>query len=556
MKILGIWDGHDASAALLTEEGLLAAVAEERLTRRKMQRGFPFQAVAALLDGAGLAAGDIDQVAVAGRYGRAPVRLLQLAYARAAAASGPMSPAARLYRHYENGIAILPGVRVAERAASLSLVRRCLRKCGFPAGADAFLVPHHAAHAAAAASMCSEDGLVVTMDGYGDGLWATATAWRDGRPELLDRRPYLGSVAVTYGSVCQFLGYAEGEEGKVTALAAAGNPGPLADWFLARVNGRHAGGGPLSPLDCRHLARFSPEDVAAAVQALVERVALDYVERHLGGAPGPCLSVAGGLFANVTLNRALVDRFPERTVTVYPAMGDAGLSVGAALHLQQALGARPAAFPGPYLGLRPRFRDSGHIDGVRTIRTNVPERECARILADGGTVALVSGREEFGPRALGNRSLLFPARSRELADRVQQMLRRDPVMPFAPVCRAKHVEALFEPPYPAPERADKGLALMTFAVRARPGVADRFPAAVHVDGTARVQAVTGGTHRSLYRILAEYEKRTGEEMLINTSFNLHGEPIVHDAEDAVRTFLDSGVDALLLGKVLFVRDTR
>jgi len=518
-----------------------------------MQRGFPTASIAAVLDLAGLAPGDVDCVAVAGRYGRGPLRLLDRRYAQSRPGPGPNEWPQRAYRHYENLVGFLPGARQLEARIGLKALRAKLRNAGIDRAVPVRLIPHHAAHAACAATLFEDDALIVTMDGYGDGTWATVYRKSGSALTLLHRCTYVGSIAVTYGSVCQLLGFGEGDEGKLTALAASGNPEELAPFFerkLGAPGGIRISGGPLSPRQARYLLAHPREHVAAAMQQAAEHYVVQFIRPFVRDSCTTRIGLAGGLFANVSINARIVGAFPEHSVRVFPAMGDQGLSVGAAV-LQQGGDSGNNGLPvfsGPFLGMDVDLPDleSSTFADLDISRTSLPAKECALALAEDRTAALVSGREEFGPRALGNRSLLFPATSRELAERVQAMLRRSPVMPFAPACRDDSVDDLFLPPYPAADDDDRGLGLMTFAVKATREVQNRFPAAVHLDGTSRVQVVTRLANPMFYRVLLEYEQASGNPLLMNTSFNLHGQPIVHGADDALATFAETGVDLMLL----------
>jgi carbamoyltransferase len=575
-RVLGIWDGHNASACLVEAGRIVAAVAEERLSRVKMQPGFPARAIESVLKLAGTSPDDVGTVALAARYGRLPLRAANSFYARGARAGGPLDWPQRLYRHYENLMALAPGLRAVEAAASSAIIRGRLATRGFRRDVEIRSVLHHKAHAAAAASMFHGESVIVTMDGYGDGTWATVQRARRASPRMnpLVCSLYFGSPAVTYGSACQLLGYKEGEEGKVTALAAGGDPAALSPFFAGKLGdpGRlgMGTGGPLSRREVAHVSAHRPEDVAAGLQAALE----EYVARFLAwagltgeamaGGPGAArpranapagIGLAGGLFANVAINRCVFEQVRPVPVRVFPAMGDEGLSVGAALSAA-AGGAAAEGFPGPFLGEGIDDAEARSALSRAGLEFSEPADAAAAVaaeLATGRCVAIVAGREEFGPRALGHRSLLFPADSIARADLVQGRLGRDRVMPFAPVCRCERVKEAFHPPFPDPARFDRGLGLMTFCVPARSWVLRKFPAAVHRDGTCRVQAATREGTPLLYRILTEYERRTGRELLINTSFNRHGEPIVHGPEDAVSTFLHSGIEAMLLGRYLVRR---
>ncbi len=566
MKVLGVWDGHTASACLVADGELVAAVSEERLSRKKMQRGFPALSIAAVLQVAGLQPEQVDAVALGGQFGRYPMRALDARFSRRPPGQGPMELPARLYRHYENVLAHVPIVRSVEAAAGQSHVRRRLSALGFPNKIPITSVAHHRAHAAAAATMFPGDASVITMDGYGDGLWAATWRKEGGALSRCAAHAYLQSPAVTYGSVCQLLGFKEGEEGKVTALAARGNPHLLSDFFRRRFANSFAamgrplpGAGPLSNREAARLSKHAPEDVAAGVQAALEEAVVDYVRGKAHRLESHAIGLAGGLFANVAVNRRLVEGLPDQCFRVFPAMGDEGLSVGAAVAVAaNATGLFPL-FKSPFLGVP--VDDTHVLQLARTHRFKVtqpsaPEEHLATVLARGGCVALVTGREEFGPRALGNRSLLFAATSTDLADSVQERLGRDRVMPFAPVCLAENLAAAFPPPYPCPERPDAGLELMTFALPSVLDAAARFPTAIHTDGTARIQVADPAAAPQLCRVLEQYEQLTGLKMLINTSFNLHGDPIVHGAADALGTFASAGFDSMLLGSYLVSREDR
>ena len=564
MKVLGIWDGHTASACLVADGELVAAVSEERLSRRKMQRGFPAGSIAAVLELAGLAPERVDAVALGGRFGRLPMRALDKKFSGRPPGRGPMEWPARLYRHYENVLAHLPMVRGVESRVGLSRVRPRLTALGFPPSSPVTAIDHHRAHASAAATMFSGDASVFTMDGYGDGLWAATWRKEGGSLTRCAAHAYLQSPAITYGSVCQALGFKEGEEGKVTALAARGDPRVLGDFFRRRFHNSFAllgrplpSAGPLSHREAMQLAEHPPQDVAAGIQAALEEAVTAYVVGKTQRLESRSVGLAGGLFANVALNRRLVESLPEDCIRVFPAMGDEGLSVGAAAALHAEGTGRFPLFRNPFLGVP---INDAHVPLLaRTHRLNLsrrsaPEEHLAEVLAAGGCVALVTGRDEFGPRALGNRSLLFQATSTRAADAVQEKLGRDRVMPFAPVCLARNLPGAFTPPFPCRERSDAGLELMTFALPAVLEVAARYPAAVHADGTARVQVASPSTTPLLCRILERFESLTGQTMLINTSFNRHGDPIAHGAADALGTFATSGFDSMLLGGYLVSRE--
>jgi len=583
---LGIHDGHGAGAALAHDGRVLAAVSEERLTRRKRERGFPRLSIAACLSISGATPDDVEQVVYATRWGRAGTRLFDGRYRRGDEGGGPLALAARLEARLENGSARLPGWRAFEASVGrAALVRRLGEHSGVRrARVDA--MEHHQAHSLAAAFGAGFGGqreprsrdsataeLVVTLDGFGDGLAGSVSeVVREGSGDARLRRiaelPWTQSLGLVYGAVCHALGFAEGEEGQVTALAASGDPGPFAALLASviripepcdELRGPHEAftvdrkqlAGPLR----RAVGNAEPSDVARALQDRVEAAAARWVRSAIApfttGSRTLRVACAGGLFANVRLAPRL-KRLPQiEEVQVFPAMSDDGLCVGAALG-GRGLGGRPQQHGGVYYGpdIHPReAADSLARAGL------TPEPPCdvaaavARAIASGLTVAVVAGRMEFGPRALGHRSLLFDARRPELAVHVGRALRRPPHMPFAPAVLAGELPRCLE----APAGLERTAEHMTVALGTTPWMQERYPAAVHVDGTARVQAVDSERAPRMARILEALRTSTGHGVAMNTSFNLHGEPIVASAEDAVRTFRASGVDLMLLGDLLVRR---
>lgn len=527
LTVLGIWDGHDAGACLVHNGRLEIAISEERLVRQKRASGFPFQAVAACLRHAQIKPSDVDLVAAAGRYGRLGHRVADRVYRRSDPDRDPLSAASTLVRRAEIGLACVPGLRRLEERSSAAVLQARLRRLGIRAALQ--LVSHHDAHAWTARLVASSpDAMIVTMDGYGDGLAGTFDALTSDREELPSPRC---SPALVYGAVTRLLGYSEGDEGKVMGLAASGDPAPLDAFFRAVI-----GFGRCDPrlggrVRRQEILDADPANVAAALQARVEDVVCGWIEARRRGRAH--LAVSGGLFANVSLNGCLAHRFDA--VRVFPHMGDGGLCVGA------AAAALDGAFQFPELPFLGPTVLQGDLDAA-LVRSGYPlthpddlEAELVERLASGDIVGRLVGRSEFGPRALGHRSILLRADRPDLVSRLNSALGRDPVMPFAPI-----------------RRSGQGSATMTVVYAADAPLRAACPAAVHVDGTARTQLVSEQADPGLWRLLAMCEAR-GMPALINTSFNLHGEPIVETAEDALSTFEAAQLDALQLGDALVSR---
>jgi len=339
----------------------------------------------------------------------------------------------------------------------------------------------------------------------------------------------------------------------------------------------------------------TPEDAAAALQAGVEAAMARFVQRLLrdeppdplqsagrkpGRSPHRNLAAAGGIFANCLVNMRLLDLPGVMGLHIFPHMGDGGLAAGAALW------AWHRALSGPELNgstqrssarhgqedRLPHGRAWSKLDsvflGTEYVETRMLEAleeaglswccpadlaaEVACLLAEGKTVARFTGREEFGPRALGHRSILFTAGDPKLAEKVNAKLGRDWFMPFASATLVEAAEDLFK---------DAGRSLeparfMTITAQCTSRMRNSSPAAVHLDGTSRVQIVTREDSPGLHGILTAYRKRTGIPTLINTSFNLHCEPIVHTPEEGVRTFLEAGLDSLVMGPFLVHLEAR
>lgn len=540
---LGICDGHDSGAALVDERGdVVFAVSEERLSRKKRQQGFPYRSVeACLATGATVAA-----VGVAERAGRLPFRLLDSIYRRSNPDVGPEGIASSSAASY-SALAARRFPR-PEAAASALLLRRRLRSFGLRRPLS--LVDHHRCHARTAAAEL-DHSLVLTLDAFGDGLSGSVhRGSADGQLQLLTAFPAPRGPALLFAWITRYLGFAEGEEGKVVARAAAGDPRALRPLFSAVLAWN--GSGFTSSLDhpalLEGLRGHDPDDIAAALQErceqLVAQLLADLLERH----GGRHLALAGGLFANVALNRIASEvarRHGIETVFVFPAMGDAGLCVGAAMELAVRAGVQPRALRDPRLGPGPGSTDGAGIPLVRDAATQgggMDPRTRAEIvgaLTAGRLVASCRGRMEFGPRALGARSLLLSPADRTAARELNRALSRDPRMPFGPVMTAEAAPQLIQ----GWDRLSRDMTqVMTLALPASDRLRELAPAAVHGDGTARAQVVTAEFDPQLHSVLRELPG----QVCINTSLNLHGEPIVATAAQAARSAGRAGAALLWL----------
>jgi len=453
---------------------------------------------------------------------------------------------------------------------------------------------HHLSHAANAYLASGFDrALIVTLDGYGSGLSGSVSVGQGGAIERLAGVPFPHSLGSFYEAVTSSLGFQpDRHAGKIVGLAAYGDPSVLSDVVLARVDqqdGSFRLSDNLNRFFSRHLAsRYAMVDVAAAWQHVLETVASRFVAHWLSRTGCDRLVLSGGVTANVKLNQRLHSLDRVREIFIYPNMGDGGCGTGLAmLHswprpTEVAAGvagtaaagtpggaaaraalveARVAAGPlstaaaplrDVYLG--PSYSEEDCEAALRGAglefgRPAGPEalaREVARRIHAGQVIARFDGRMEYGPRALGNRSILYHAREPAVNQWLNQRLGRTEFMPFAPV-------TLFEAAgrcYEGLSGAEHAAEFMTVTFDCTPWMRETCPAAVHVDGTARPQLVRREINPGYYDIVKEYERLSGVPSLINTSFNMHEEPIVCSPKDAIRAFLLGHLDGLVMGPFL------
>lgn len=554
MIVLGIADNHDAGAAVMVDGDLASAVNQERIDRVKNSGAFPWGAIDAALVVAGVSERDVDRIVVGtGFTPSAVLRAFPERHARARE-EGNFSPLLHAYVLYQSALRAT-GLHALEIDACKALLRYRLRQRAF-GNAWLELVDHHRAHAEAAyrtqgAGHC----LVLTVDAMGDGTTAAVWVGQDGSLDLLWRQSGLAGVNTFYSRVTEFLGFTPNRhEGKITGLAAlAEPPEPLVRHMRTRLFFRGPGFNRFARLErpddpfWRELGRWSREEVAAAAQQVLEEAVTGFVRYWVRRSGLGQVAVAGGVFANVKLNQRVAALGEVERLWVLPHMGDGGLAVGAALG---AVEAAPRAISDVFWG--PGY-DRWHYGKALSI-AGLPRREggvdeVARLLAAGKVVARLDGRMEWGPRALGHRSVLFRPNDPALADKVNEQLGRSEFMPFAPIVRAEDVDRYFV----GVGKAAVAARFMTVCFDATAQFRRACPAAVHVDGTARPQVLDAETDPVLYALLDRVGELTGVPVLINTSFNLHEEPIVCTPNDAVRAWRAAGLDALWLGPFLVER---
>ena len=509
MLILGITDGISSGAAIVEDGRLVAAVNEEALSRLKMAYGFPRGAIAEVMRVAGVAPSDIDLVCVASvnAYWFDGVRSFDGWLERhdtpirrsVQAVAGRLGPL----------IDVVPGLErlyYTARAPIFAQRRRAIRRIvseEFCIAAPVEFVDHHLAHAASAYFTSGfDDALVVTMDGGGDRCSAHVYDVREGHFERLATTKAFDSLGNYYAYVTQLCGFkAQKHEGKITGLAAYGEPRfvDLLDSFITLQDGqlknigRVVFHGAVLALRDRLPSDWRREDLAASIQQHSERLAARYIGHHLGPDRPRNLAIAGGLFANVRINQKLKELPGVERIFVHPGMTDAGLAVGAAL--VPCIRGRPNLSPSlretlPSVFLGAEFSDTqieGELEAsdLDYTRAHNVESEIAQLLAQGHVVARFTGRMEYGPRALGNRSILYKPSDPSANDWLNTALRRTEFMPFAPATLDEHAETSYRDIAGAREAAR--FMTITFDVTAR--TRQTCAGAVHIDGTARPQLV-------------------------------------------------------------------
>ncbi|MEI7031708.1 carbamoyltransferase [Streptomyces pratensis] len=533
MRVLGINAlFHDPAAALVVDGRTVAAAEEERFSRRKHgKRPIPFSAwelpelsARWCLEQAGLRPADLDAVA----YSYDP------ALSAPAESLGLWDPWDHLRQEY------------ARRAPEF--LAEALP--GLDPGKVRF-VPHHVAHAASAGQASPHpDCAVLVLDGRGECGSHLAGRYTDRQLTVLASQKLPDSVGLFYEDLTQHLGFLRSsDEFKVMALASYGRP-RFAERLREFVHADGAGGFTARPVPWDSLvpgrepgSPWTQEhaDVAASAQACLEDVMLD-LARWLHGRTGQeVLALAGGVALNCVANTRLYRETPFRQIWVQPAAGDAGTALGAALHV--AAEKEPVEeMPTAALG---RGWSDEELRGWLE-RAAVPYEEpddiaetVAEELSRDGVVAWFQGRSEFGPRALGHRSLLaHPGRAENL-ERLNAVKGREEFRPVAPMVLQERAAEIFDGPLPSP--------YMLFVHEVAEPWRERIPAVVHVDGTARIQTVDAGAEPLVARMLDAFERRTGLPVVVNTSLNTAGRPMVDDPRDALECFGSAPVDLLALG---------
>ncbi len=569
MIVLGISGAvsHDPSAALFVDGELVAAAEEERFIRDKHAKGrYPYEATRFCLEYAGIKPGDVD--AVAFPYARIPLS----------------SPARWHYakRHWyapDRALdAIFNGNRRFRR--NLERTKRLVADLGI-AKARIRPVEHHLTHASSAYHLSGfeEKTAILGIDGKGEYATTFFGYGEHGRIHKIKEFYDPDSLGGLYGALTEYLGFEmlDGEF-KVMGMAPYGDPkrfdfSRLIDYDkrafkintelvnvvgLRRYKDAQGRGYYFSPklLDWLGPKRDGDEiddpyiDYAASIQQLLEDVALGLIDHYLGDilAETGKLCYAGGVALNVKLNQRIIARDDVKELFVQPAASDAGTALGAAAYIAHELGDKVAPMAHAYLG--PRYSTEQCIEACEAHeqqpaweRLDDVPGQTAKLLADGNPVAWFQGRMEFGPRALGNRSILGAPNVAGIAERINEQIKyRERWRPFCPSMLDRVAPQMLKTDHPAP--------YMTFTFDVAEEWKTRVPEVVHEDGTARAQVVTPESNPRYYALIEQLEKLTGNGVILNTSLNRRGEPMVCSPTDALNMFYGSELKYLVMEDVL------
>jgi carbamoyltransferase len=567
MAVLSITQGHDTGAVIVKDGRMLAAISEERLSRIKMDTQFPTRSIQAVLDIAGLKKEDITHVVIPElRKGDDILKNIFPQYPKSvfAGVNGEATVGDRTRQLIMSGALLwktYPRMTILYRQ-----YEKRLREI-FP-HAQLHRVEHHLTHAASAYYTSGfKKALVITADAWGDFV-STMISLGDGKKLTpVHRSYYPNSLGHYYQSLTNWLGFRGGRhEGKILGLAAFGDPAsPVYDriksllicdglevhapnmmgklWHKKFPFGQNC-------LMRELIAEHKREDIAAAFQRRFEEVVTQLVRNALERFQVENICLAGGIFANVKLNQRVFEVPGVSRIYIFPNMGDGGVCAGGALYFDiNQNGSTGSDLSHAYLG--PNFSEKEMEQALRKRGVEFEYHrdisvKVAELLTQGKVVARCDGAMEYGPRALGNRTIMYPATDPAVNKWLNDRLKRTEFMPFAPVTLMEEAHTCYKnlrgAEYPA--------RFMTITFDCTDFMRTKSPAAVHVDHTARPQLIDEKTNPGYYRIVKEYFKRTGIPSVINTSFNMHEEPIVCTPDDAIRAFQLGHLDYLALGPFL------
>jgi len=549
---------HDSSACLIRNNEIICAIQEERISRKKQDDRLPVKAVAVCLEQAGIQIEDIELVVFYEKPFLKFERVIET-YVQTA----PMG-----FLAFRKAVKSWMG----EKLWIPSIIKKKLKYKG-----EVWFVNHHEAHAASSCftapfSKCA----FLTIDAVGEKSCTSYGTFDNGILETKGVQNYPHSIGYLYSAFTQYCGFkVNSGEYKLMGLAPFGEP-KYVDLIKSEIVDVREDGTIELHMDKFHFhkglkminrafadvfetAARKPEseinqfykDVASSIQKVVEEIILNLVQHVKSQTGEENLCLAGGVALNCTANGVFSRAGIFKNIWIQPACGDAGGSLGAAaLANFKQYGVSNLSFEDSYHGKE--FTESEMITALNQLeiiyRKEAPEEvrnEVTKLLTEGKIIGWYQGRDEWGARALGNRSIIASPAFADMKSRINLAIKkREGFRPFAPV--------VLEDDYSNWFHGEGSNEYMQYTVQAQQQ--DLIPACVHVDGTSRVQTLNESQNQPMYRLLSSFKKETGIPMLINTSFNERGEPMVHSPEDAIRTFFNTGLDALVLGNLIVLKD--
>jgi len=563
---------HDSAAALVKDGVVIAAAEDERFTHVKHAKRpvpfstwqLPFDAIDYCLKEAGIELADVDHVS----YSYDPHLFSGMPKQAKATIALPFMPSENVSGNPSESpwdplfLSFIANARGQLLDGAPHHSKERFASGGRAPRFEWHYVDHHLSHEASAFLAAPyEDTAVLTMDGRGEGVTTSLGQFVDGEYKRIKQVELPHSLGLLYEAVTDYLGFLHSsDEYKVMALASFGKPVYI-DQFREIVKYRNDGSYTVDAP--RLVERFGPRrerggpltqhhyDIAHSLQVVLEETALELTRWLHERTRLKKLAMAGGVALNCVMNARLRDRGPFEDIWVQPAAGDAGTALGAALwtdyqeRVKQGDRSRRWHMNHAYLG--PRYEDDDIEQFLKWSKTpyrrlNDIAAETAEILASNRVIGWYQGRTEFGPRALGARSILASPIDPSMQARLNEIKDREDFRPVAPVVMEEHAADWFVDARVAP--------FMLFVFDVREDMKSRIPAVTHIDGTARVQTVNRSQHPLYYDLLAAFKARTGVPVLVNTSFNTRGEPMVNSPRDALESFWTSPLDALVIGPFL------
>ena len=561
MYILGIhFSSHDTSACLLRDGKIIGFIEEERLNRIKHTIEFPSQAIDTLLKSEGISLDQVDYVAIPTTH------------------STPFGKLLRFISNFDLRWTILMIAMSFKYqfkyTRTLQRFKRRLNKDR----TEVIFVEHHTAHMANAFLVSPfKNAAILSIDGGGDGLTNRLAYGEENKIQNITSASLPHSIGFLYYLVSHYLGFASaGAEGKVMGLSSYGDPDSYIDLFRDIVQFKDNG---IYTLNRQYLTmrpsgflsgsvdvsdyfikRFGPprvkgkpiskrhENIAASLQKITEET-VAHVLNHLHNTT-KCdnLVLGGGVALNSVMNGKLHHLTPFKNIFVQPLSYDGGNAAGAALYTWNVILGRPRQYQLDTCYLGPEFSSNNILQSLKEAKLNFeiledPSRRAAELVADGKIIGWFQGKMEAGARALGNRSILADPRAVDMKDTINARVKhREPFRPFAPAILEERMTEYFEDSIPVP--------FMERVFRIRPDKRNLIPAVTHIDGTGRLQTVNEKSNQKFYRLIKEFHRITNVPVVLNTSFNIRGEPIICSPSDAIRCFYTTGIDYLIIDKFL------